>query len=373
MRRLPDIAEMHSACDARDARFDGVFYVAIRTTGVFCRPTCPARPNRENRRFFATAREALFAGFRPCKRCRPLEVSGSAPPWLAGLLALVEGEASPRFTDRELAARRYDPVRIRRYFVRHFGMTFQAYCRGRRMTTAFQQIRNGARIDDVALGNGYESHSGFREAFARTFGTSPGRAGENGCIVSGWVESPLGPLLAGATEAGLCFLEFTDRKALDAQVASLRGQFQRPIVPGENKHLARAREELAEYFAGTRQAFSIPLLYPGSPFQQAVGRFLLTIPYGETRSYEAVARGIRARGASRAVGRANGQNRLCILIPCHRVVNKDGRLCGYGGGVWRKQFLLDLERSGPAVELEAGTAGNTREALRSISAVADRR
>lgn len=212
------------------------------------------------------------------------------------------------------------------------------------MTTAFQQIRRGRKLDDVALGNGYESHSGFRDMFSRTFGTPPGRAATADCIVAGWVESPLGPLLAGATDAGLCFLEFTDRRALDAQVASLRKQFQRPIVPGDNRHLAGVRDELTEYFAGERRQFTVPLLYPGSPFQQAVWSALLKIPYGETRSYEAVAEALGARGACRAVGRANGQNRLCILIPCHRVVNKDGRLCGYGGGLWRKQYLLDLER-----------------------------
>lgn len=216
------------------------------------------------------------------------------------------------------------------------------------MTTAFQQIRRGKKLDDVALGNGYDSHSGFREMFTRTFGTPPGRAAASDCIVAGWVESPLGPLLAGATDEGLCFLEFTDRRALDAQVVSLRQQFRRPVAPGENRHLAALRHELAEYFAGSRRRFGVPLLYPGSPFQQAVWKALLAIPYGETRSYEAVAEMVGAPGACRAVGRVNGQNRLCILIPCHRVVNKDGRLCGYGGGLWRKQFLLDLER--PAVE-----------------------
>ena len=211
------------------------------------------------------------------------------------------------------------------------------------MTTALQQIKNGRTLDDVALGNGYESHSGFRDAFGRAFGVPPGRVSESACLVAGWVESPLGPLLAGATEEGLCFLEFTDRRALDAQVSSLRRQFRRPIVPGDNRHLSRAREELAEYFAGRRRRFTVPLLYPGSPFQQAVWSALFEIPYGKTRSYEAIAAAVGAPGACRAVGRTNGQNRLAILIPCHRVVNKNGRLCGYGGGLWRKQYLLNLE------------------------------
>lgn len=230
------------------------------------------------------------------------------------------------------------------------------------MTTALQQIRRGDTLDDVALGNGYQSHSGFREAFARTFGTPPGKAAQAECIVSGWIESPLGPLLAGATDEGLCFLEFTDRRALEAQVSALRRQFGRPIVPGENNLLRQTREELAEYFAGTRREFTVPLLYPGSPFQQQVWNELLKIPYGETRSYEAVARAVGAPGASRAVGRANGLNRICILIPCHRVVNKDGNLCGYGGGLWRKQFLLDLERGVQQLPFAAASrAGRTAE------------
>ncbi|MSR56324.1 MAG: methylated-DNA--[protein]-cysteine S-methyltransferase [Planctomycetaceae bacterium] len=336
---------MHHAFEARDASFDGIFYVGVRTTGIFCRPSCPARtPKPENREYYATAREALFAGFRPCKRCRPLHAGGTPPFWMTRLLELVEADPAQRHTDADLRERGFEPVRVRRYFVKQFGMTFQAFCRGRRMTTAFQQIRKGRKLDDVALGHGYESHSGFREAFSRTFGTPPGRAMSTDCIVAGWIESPIGPLLAGATDDGLCFLEFTDRRALDAQVASLRKQFCRPVVPGDNRYLQQIRGELAEYFDGRRRRFDVPLLYPGSPFQQAVWNALLEIPYGQTRSYESVATAVGAPGACRAVGRTNGQNRLAIVIPCHRVVNKDGRLCGYGGGLWRKQFLLDLER-----------------------------
>jgi AraC family transcriptional regulator of adaptative response/methylated-DNA-[protein]-cysteine methyltransferase len=336
---------MHRALEARDTAFDAVFCVGVRSTGVFCRPSCPARtPRKENREFYATAREALFAGYRPCKRCRPMEMPGSQPEWLARLLDAVDAEPSRRLTDAALRRSGFDPVRARRYFVRQFGMTFQAYCRGRRMTTAFQQIRRGMNLDDVALGTGYESHSGFREAFSKTFGAPPGRANGAKCVLAAWVESPLGPLLAGATDEGVCFLEFTDRRALEAQVAALRKHFSCPIVPGRNRHLDRLRSELSEYFAGRRKEFTVPLLYPGSPFQQQVWNYLRTIPYGETRSYEEVAAGIGAAGAQRAVGRTNGLNRLAILIPCHRVVNKDGRLCGYGGGLWRKQFLLDLER-----------------------------
>jgi AraC family transcriptional regulator of adaptative response/methylated-DNA-[protein]-cysteine methyltransferase len=212
------------------------------------------------------------------------------------------------------------------------------------MGEALQQIRKGTDLDDVVLGHGYESHSGFREAFSRTFGQPPGRSRQADCIVADWAESPLGPLLVGATEEGLCLLEFTDRRAIEAQLTTLRERMKTCIVPGNNQYTRQAKDELARYFDGKLTVFETPLIFPGSPFQRAVWEQLLRIPYGQTRSYEDVAVALGAAGAQRAVGRANGQNRIAIVIPCHRVVNKGGQLGGYGGGLWRKQFLLDLER-----------------------------
>ncbi len=346
MQHLPSIREMERAYRQRDASYDGIFFLAVRTTGIFCRPSCPARkPLPRNVEYYASAREALFAGFRPCKRCRPMDGAGSPPGWVQELLAAVEQDPRERLRDTDLRALAIDPARARRCFLRHFGMTFHAYCRGRRMAEALQQIRQGVALDDVALGNGYESHSGFREAFARTFGQPPGRSRGADSIVASWAESPLGPLLVAATSAGVCLLEFTDRRMLETQFTTLRKRFRCAIVPGKNAHIEQVKDELSRYFAGSLREFRVPLVYPGSPFQRAVWEALLQIPYGETRSYEGLARSIGAPKGQRAVGRANGQNRMCILIPCHRVVNKDGRLGGYGGGLWRKQFLLDLERS----------------------------
>ena len=201
-------------------------------------------------------------------------------------------------------------------------------------------------MNQVALGTGYESLSGFRDAFVQTFGKSPGRSRSSDCIVAAWVESPLGPLVCGATSEGICLLEFTDRRMLETQFTTLRKRFACAIVPGENEHLDRLRDELADYFAGNRQRFSVPLVYPGTPFERRVWDELLRIRYGETRSYDALARTIGCAGAPRAVGQANGRNRIAIVIPCHRVVNKNGQLGGYGGGLWRKRFLLDLEQNG---------------------------
>jgi AraC family transcriptional regulator of adaptative response/methylated-DNA-[protein]-cysteine methyltransferase len=212
------------------------------------------------------------------------------------------------------------------------------------MGKALEQIRQGADLDEVALGNGYDSHSGFREAFGRTFGRPPGRSRGTDCVVAGWVESPVGPLVVAARAEGICLLEFTDRRMLETQFDTLRQRFGCAIVPGRHEHLDQLQDELAQYFAGKLTEFRVPVVYPGSPFQCKVWDRLRQIPYGETLSYEALAREIGSPGAQRAVGRANGQNRIAIILPCHRVVNKDGQLGGYGGGLWRKEFLLDLER-----------------------------
>jgi AraC family transcriptional regulator of adaptative response/methylated-DNA-[protein]-cysteine methyltransferase len=154
--------------------------------------------------------------------------------------------------------------------------------------------------------------------------------------------------VAGATGEGVCLLEFADRRMLQTQLAIVRKQFDSPAVPGMNDHLERLQSELEAYFAGKLRAFSVPLLYPGTSFQKRVWEELLRIPYGQTRSYEEMATAVDMPRATRGVGRANGQNRIAIVIPCHRVVRKDGHLGGYGGGLRRKEFLLSLESSASA-------------------------
>ena len=345
MKPTPNHTEMDRAFRNRDGSYDGIFYVAVRTTGVFCRPSCPARkPLPENVEFFPTSREALFGGYRPCKRCEPLKAGGELPPWISTLLKRVEDDPSARIKDADLRASGIEPAKARRFFLNRFGMTFQAYCRARRLGKAFDEIKNGGRLDDVILGHGYESHSGFREAFFNRFGKPPGKTRGDGYIRIAWMETPLGPMAAGATARGICFLEFTDRRMLEVQLETLSRRFDLSIVPGENEIVARLRRELERYFSGRLKRFSVPLEYPGTEFQVRVWRALLDIPFGETRSYEDVARALGMPGAVRAVGHANGLNRIAIVIPCHRVVNKNGELGGYGGGLWRKKHLLALEQ-----------------------------
>jgi AraC family transcriptional regulator of adaptative response/methylated-DNA-[protein]-cysteine methyltransferase len=167
------------------------------------------------------------------------------------------------------------------------------------------------------------------------------------------IETPLGVMIAGATEEGICLLEFHDRKILDSEYKDLSRLLETVIVEGENNYLRALRKQLKEYFEGKRKEFTIPLVFPGTEFQQAVWNELQTIPFGSTRSYQEQAVALNMPDSVRAVANANGMNRISIVIPCHRVIGSDGRLTGYGGGLRRKKWLLDHERkySGKEVEL----------------------
>ena len=340
--------EMLRASMQRDASYDGLFFTGVTTTMIFCRPSCPARrPKAEHVEFYATAREALFAGFRPCQRCRPLEEGQHTPAWVSRLIEQVETDPSRRIRDAELRAQGLDPVAARRYFLRVYGMTFQAYSRARRLGAAFSDIRKGGSIDDAVFDHGWESHSGFREAFAKAAEAPPGAVRESDYVRLAWIETPLGPMVAGATEGAICLLEFTDRRMMEAQLETVKRRFRLPLFPGDSPLFDRLMADLKEYFTGKRRSFDLPLLYPGTDFQRRVWEALLRIPYGETRCYADLARELGTPGAARAVGHANGLNRIAILIPCHRVINADGGLGGYGGGLWRKLRLLETEGSAP--------------------------
>ena len=336
---------MFSAFEDRDGSYDGVFFTAVQTTGIFCRPSCPARkPNRENVEFYPSARDALLAGFKPCKRCRPMEPSGQPPSWLGPLLTELDKQPTKRLTDQDLRTMALDPSSVRRWFRTNHGMTFHAYQRARRLGLALGQIREGADISAAAYDHGYESLSGFRDAFAKFFGDAPGRSRAATLVSMTRVLTPLGPMVAGATDEGICLLEFADRRMLETQINRLRKYLDCSFAPGSNDHIAHLDEELRQYFDGRLTRFTVLTVVPGTDFQRAVWQQLLTIPYGRTRSYEEQARAIGRPSARRAVGRANGDNRIAIVIPCHRVVASNGTLCGYGGGLWRKQHLLDHER-----------------------------
>ena len=344
-RVLPSPEEMFRAFATRDARYEGVFFTGVRTTGIFCRPTCSARkPKHRNVEFYASVADALAAGYRACLRCRPLEPVGATPDWVRGLVAAVEAEPTRRWSDRELREQfDLDPTRVRRWFLKTHGLTFHAYSRARRLASAMAHVKEGRPLTNVAYDHGYESLSGFRDAFTRTFGTTPGRPGPDHAVLTR-LNTPLGPMVAGATSKGVCLLEFADRRMLETQLKRIAKRLGQPPVPGEHPLLDQLSGQLDEYFRGERRDFDLPLVLSGTPFQERVWNALLRIPYGETISYDELARRVDCPGGQRAVGRANGDNRIAVVVPCHRVIRASGAMGGYGGGLPRKQWLLDLER-----------------------------
>src|ERR1043165_7260497 len=201
---LPPPETMYRALVKRDPSFEGIFYVGVRTTGIFCRPTCTAKkPARENVDFFARANEALESGYRPCLRCHPLDPNARPPKLIERLRAEVERAPGGRLTDKELAALSIDPSTARRQFKRHYGMTFQAYHRARRMGLALREVRKGGRIDEIQNGSGFESASGFRDAFTRIFGEPPTNAKASAPLLAERIDTPLGAMIAVADDEGL--------------------------------------------------------------------------------------------------------------------------------------------------------------------------
>ncbi|UIR57296.1 methylated-DNA--[protein]-cysteine S-methyltransferase [Sphingobacterium sp. SRCM116780] len=336
--------QMYKALLDKDLHYEGIFFTAVKTTGIFCRPSCTARkPKPENIEFFKSTKECILKGYRACKVCRPLEMLNETPEYIKQILNELSQDPTLKFKDFDLLQRGIEPHQIRRWFMKNHGITFHAYQRMFKINSAFKKIQNGASVTDVAFNSGFESLSGFGDSFKHIFGVSPKKSKEQGLIDLKRIETPLGTMYACATEQGICLLEFTDRKMLETEFKQLTKTLNATIVQGDNPHFDLLEEQLAEYFEGKRKDFSVPLFTPGSDFQNKVWKALVQIPYGETKSYKQQAINIGQQEAVRAVANANGMNKIAILIPCHRVIGTNGNLTGYGGGVWRKNWLLKLE------------------------------
>jgi AraC family transcriptional regulator of adaptative response/methylated-DNA-[protein]-cysteine methyltransferase len=350
--------EMLAAMQASDAAYEGVFFTSVKTTGIFCRPTCPARkPKPENVVFHPTAEAAMAAGFRPCKRCRPLSLPDEAPQWMPSLRAALQSQPDRHWGDADLVALGLDPLRVRRWFKEHHGTSFQRWWRAHRLGDALGALAEHQPADAGGFDHGFASMSGFRAAFARQFATTPGKARGAIPLRHASIETPLGTMIAAAEDRGLVLLEFLDRPALPKELDELRDQHGYLASPGEHAHVAALRPQLAAYFTGDQRGFDVPLHLPGSAFECAVWSALREIPRGETRSYGELAQALGRPDAARAVGAANGRNRVAILVPCHRVIGQDGRLTGYGGGLRRKQKLLEIEGvsiEGDRISLQKG-------------------
>ena len=329
----------------KDSSFEGVFFTAVKTTGIFCRPTCNARkPKRENVEFFSTSREAITKGYRPCKVCRPLENLDETPKFIRDILQVITEEPSRKFKDYDLVQIGVEPSKVRRWFLKNHGITFHAYQRMYRINSAFKRIQEGEKISSAAFDTGYESLSGFNDSFKSIFGVSPRQSRSTSIIDLKRIETPLGTMIACAVKEGICLLEFSERRMLETEFKTLAKILNATIVQGSNKHFETLETQLAEYFAGKRKDFTVPLFTPGTVFQNTVWKALQDIKYGTTSTYRKQAIAVNQPLGVRAVANANGMNRISILVPCHRVIGSDGALTGYGGGLWRKQWLLDHEK-----------------------------
>ncbi|NSL86312.1 bifunctional transcriptional activator/DNA repair enzyme AdaA [Chitinophaga solisilvae] len=338
---------MYKALVEKDSSYEGSFIAAVKTTGIFCRPTCTARkPKPENVEFLKTAREAILKGYRPCRVCNPLEKFAETPVFIRDIIQELNADPALKMKDEDLIRRGIEPNKIRRWFLKNHGITFQAYQRMLRINYAFKRIQNGESVTAVAFDSGYESLSGFADSFKTIVGAAPAHSKMTRVLNLTRLETPLGTMIACAAEEGICLLEFTDRKMLETELAALKKLLKASVIQGAHPHFNTLQQQLDEYFEGRRKTFSVPLFMPGTPFQQQVWEVLQTIPYGASRSYKQQAIALNRPEAVRAIANANGMNRISILVPCHRVIGEDGSMTGYGGGIWRKQWLLDLEKNG---------------------------
>jgi len=330
----------------KDPEYVGIFFAAIRTTGIFCISTCRARkPKYENVEFFSSSKEALQHGYRPCKICKPTTHMDDIPHDVKAAIKLLKQEEEQRITDYHLLESGLRPEVIRRWFKKNHGITFQAYQRMLRINKAFQELKKGEPVTSTAFDAGYDSLSGFGYTFKTLTGKSPVQSLEKMVIQISKMQTPLGPMFIGATEEGLCLLEFTDRRMLESEFRDLQVRLNAIILHGENEITNRTKKELTEYFDGKRRTFDVPLHPQGTDFQKNVWKGLMDVPYGQTRSYQQQSEHLNKPKAIRAIASANGKNKIAIIIPCHRVIGKDGSLTGYGGGLERKKWLLDFERS----------------------------
>ena len=341
-----------AAFERRDRQWDGRVIGAVKTTTIYCKPSCPARrPKRDNVEFFLDAAAARAAGYRACLRCRPDEV-GRDREAVARAARLIEQAEEPPLLADLAAAVGYAPHHFQRLFTRDMGVSPAAYARALRARRAEAHLQEDKPVTEAIYDAGYAAPSRFYADAKERLGMTPSAwrdGGRGETIRYAIVDSPLGKLLVAATPKGICRLTF------DEDETALHRRF-------PNAQLSRDEASLAPWIAGALAAIERPHCAPelpidvrGTAFQEAVWRELRRIPLGETRSYADIAVAVGQPKATRAVGTANGANPVAVLVPCHRVIRSDGSLGGYAGGLDRKRHLLAAEGiSEPALMLPLG-------------------
>ncbi|WP_196890444.1 bifunctional transcriptional activator/DNA repair enzyme AdaA [Aureivirga marina] len=338
------IQKYYQALLKKEQSFVGIFYVGVKTTSIFCIATCRARkPKKENVVFYSTFKEALQNGFRPCKVCKPTQNANKAPKEVEQAILLIKENPKRKITDFQLRQEEISPENVRRWFQKNYGMTFQAYQRMYRINNAYQELKQGEKATSIAYDSGYESLSGFGYTFKKIIGRSPKQIEHKNVLLINRFTTPLGPMFVCATEKGICLLEFVDRRMLETEFKDLQKILNATIIFGENQHIKQAKKEIKEYFEGIRKEFHVSIEVFGTEFQRKVWCNLKEIPFGTTISYQELAEKIKNPKAVRAVASANGFNRIAIIIPCHRMIGKNGEMTGYAGGIERKKWLIEHE------------------------------
>jgi AraC family transcriptional regulator of adaptative response/methylated-DNA-[protein]-cysteine methyltransferase len=329
-----------AAFEARDRSCDGRVIGAVKTTGIYCKPSCPARrPKRENVEFFADTGGARAAGYRPCLRCKPDEI-GRDREAVARATAIIEAAEEPPRLAEIAAAVGYAPHHFQRLFTRAVGVSPGQYARALRAKRAETELGEDKSVTEAIYDAGYAAPSRFYADAKERLGMTPSawRDGGRGETIR-WtiVDCCLGPMLVAATAKGICRLTFEDNEG------ALKRIFPKATLVADDGSMS---ELVAGALAAVERPGSspeLPLDVAGTAFQEAVWRELRKIPPGETRSYAQIAAAVGKPGAVRAAGSANGSNHVAVLIPCHRVVRSDGSLGGYAGGIERKRRLLAAE------------------------------
>ncbi len=340
-------AQQWQAVVDRDAARDGQFFFAVSSTGVYCRPSCPARrPRRENVTFFPKPEDAEKAGYRACLRCRPKAVGNAQSNIVKAMCRYIERHLDESVTLADLAREfRQSPFHLQRTFKGVLGITPRAYADSVRMDQLKENLRAGHSVTRSMYDAGYGSSSRLYERTASQLGMTPDkyRRGAVSALIRYTIsDSPLGRMLIAATDKGICAIQFANS---DEELESgLRHEFPFALRRRDDAGLKIWGKDLLRQMQGQKLNTSLPLDIRATAFQRKVWAYLQSIPFGKTRSYSEVAKAIHQPTAARAVARACATNRIAVVIPCHRVVREGGDMGGYRWGVERKKTLLELER-----------------------------